>query len=70
MHFVHIWGLEFVLNVAVMHLVSAFAPRKNRFTITDVGAVEMEQWKYAVPLSIGLTIATIAIYIFLGNVGT
>lgn len=69
LHFVHIWGLEFVLNVAVMHLVSAIAPRKNPFKITDVGIVEMEQWKYAKGLSIFLVVVTLVIYILLGNIG-
>jgi SSS family solute:Na+ symporter len=69
MHFVHIWGLEFVLNVAVMHLVSQISPRKNPFKITDVGVVEMVQWKYAKGLSIALVLVTLVIYIWLGNVG-
>ncbi len=68
LHFVHIWGIEFVLNVLVMHLVSIIAPRKNNFTITDTGAVEMTQWKYARGLSIILVLVTLCIYIFLGNV--
>ena len=69
LHFVHIWGIEFVLNVIVMHLVSLMYPRKNPFKITDVGAVEMIPWKYAKGLSLFLVVVTLAIYILLGNVG-
>ena len=69
LHFVHIWGIEFVLNVAVMHLVSMLYPRVNPFKITDVGAVEMIQWKYAKHFSWFLIIATVLIFILLGNVG-
>jgi len=47
LHFFHLLGLEFVLNVMVMHLVSMSYPRSNNFKITDIGVVEMEQWKYA-----------------------
>lgn len=68
LHFVHIWGIEFVLNVLVMHLFSTFYPRTNTFTITDVGAVEMQQWKYAKALSVVLVLVTLAIYVLLGNV--
>ena len=67
LHFVHIWGIEFILNVAVMYLVSMFYPRLNTFTITDVGVVEMEQWKYAKAMSIALVVITLLIYILLGN---
>ena len=69
LHFVHIWGIEFVLNVVVMHVISAIYPRKNTFTITDIGVVEMVQWKYAKALSVVLVIVTLVIYILLGNVG-
>lgn len=68
-HFIHIWGLEFVLNVIVMHLVSMSYPRNNTFKITDIGVVEMMQWKYAKGLSWVLVIVTILIYVLLGNVG-
>ncbi|MEZ5039468.1 MAG: solute:sodium symporter family transporter [Saprospiraceae bacterium] len=68
MHFVHIWGIEFVLNVVVMHLVSMYFPRINTFTIQDIGVVEMKQWKYAKGLSIFLVAITLVIYILLGNV--
>ena len=68
LHFVHIWGIEFVLNVAVMHLVSMFYPRTNPFVIEDVGILNLEQWKYAKGLSIFLVAITLVIYILLGNV--
>lgn len=68
LHFVHIWGIEFILNVAVMHLVSMFYPRTNPFVIEDTGILDMEQWKYAKGLSIFLVAITLVIYILLGNV--
>jgi SSS family solute:Na+ symporter len=68
-HFVHLWGIEFALNVIFMHLVSMKYPRKNPFRITDVGAVDLAPWKYTIPVSVALTIITISIYIIFGNVG-
>lgn len=67
LHFIHLWGLEFVLNVVVMHLVSMASPRKNNFKITDIGAVEMVAWKYAKPFSLFLIVVTLLIYVLLGN---
>ena len=69
LHFVHIWGIEFVLNVIVMYAVSSYAPRKNMYEITDVGAVDLTEWKYAKPLAAVLVIITLIIYITLGNNG-
>ena len=67
LHFVHIWGIEFVLNVAVMYGVSRLFPRKNPYEITDVGAVDLTAWKYARPMAVVLVVITLAIYILLGS---
>ncbi|MDH3796631.1 MAG: solute:sodium symporter family transporter, partial [Flavobacteriaceae bacterium] len=66
-HFVHLWGIEFVLNVIIMYMVSTFYPRKNMYVVTDVGAVNLVSWKYTKPMSIALCTVTILIYILLGN---
>ena len=68
-HFVHLWGIEFVLNVAIMYAVSYFSPRKNLYEITDVGAVNLVSWKYTKVMSIGLCAVTILIYSLLGHFG-
>lgn len=68
-HFVHIWGLEFVLNVIVMHVVSYYYPVREIFTIKDAGVVKLDQWKYAKSMSVVLVAITLFIYILLGNVG-
>lgn len=69
MHFVHIWGIEFVLNIIVMLLVSRLFPRTNHFEITDVKAVPLIPWKYTKPVATVLMIVTVLIYVLLGNVG-
>lgn len=63
LHFVHIWGIEFVLNILVMHLVSIFVRNDNPFRITDVGAVDMEPWRHTKWVSATLVIITIIIYL-------
>ncbi len=68
LHFVHIWGLEFVLNIAVMHLVSLAYPRTKEFAIIDVGAVPTIPWKYASVLGLVLIALTLLIYLLL-NIG-
>lgn len=66
-HFVHLWGIEFVLNVIIMYAVSYFSPRKNMYEVTDVGAVNLVSWKYTKPMSFALCAVTILIYILLGS---
>lgn len=67
LHFVHIWGLEFVINILLMTVLSLIFKNKNNFTIRDEGFVAMNSWKYAVPLSIVLVALTLLVYLTLGN---
>ena len=68
LHFVHIWGLEFVLNVALMSFISYFQKDKRNFAIKDLGFVDMTPWKYALPLSFILIMITVTVYILLGHI--
>lgn len=67
MHFIHIWGIEFLLNVLVMHLFSLIYPRQNNFVITDIGVVDIAEWKYAKIVSAVLVVITLLIYVLLGT---
>lgn len=67
-HFVHIWGIEFLLNVAVMFGVSYFYPVNKDIEMKSLDILNLAEWKYAKLMSIILVIVTITIYILLGNV--
>ena len=69
LHFVHIWGIEFVLNIVVMHLVSLAYERTNTFIIQDVGVVDVTPWKHTRMVSAILIIITVSIYGFFGSLG-
>jgi SSS family solute:Na+ symporter len=64
-HYVHIWGIEFVLNVLVMFGVSALYPNENPYVPTDTGAVKLEPWSLARPVGAVLVIVTVVIYLLL-----
>ncbi|WP_079714777.1 solute:sodium symporter family transporter [Parapedobacter luteus] len=68
LHFVHIWGIEFLLNMAVMLGISRFYPAKPIAGETGSTAVPMEEWRYTRPFAVVLVIVTLAIYLLLGNV--
>ena len=67
LHFIHIWGIEFVLNMLIMFGVSYRYPRKEIIEEADAGKVDMRQWKYTYFMSALLVIITISIYILLGH---
>ncbi|WP_372933712.1 solute:sodium symporter family transporter [Mariniphaga sediminis] len=66
-HFIHLWGIEFVLNMILMFIVSAYYPRKTFEDKVVTMKVDMKRWKYAYHLSAVLVVVTILIYILLGN---
>ncbi|MDO5970741.1 solute:sodium symporter family transporter [Flavivirga aquimarina] len=66
-HFVHIWGIEFLLNLAVMFIVSYFYPLDKAFKPKDLHIVTLKEWKYTKQMSIFLCLTTIIIYIMLGR---
>lgn len=66
LHFIHIWGIEFILNLLVMYLVSLKFPPKEVATLPS-GPINMEGWRYARPLAVVLCLVTVLIYWFLGS---
>lgn len=64
-HFVHVWGIEFVLNILVMLVVSYFYKNKNMYTPTHTGEVNITPWKYANLVGALLVILTILTYVLL-----
>ncbi|NJB87089.1 SSS family solute:Na+ symporter [Lewinella marina] len=68
LHFVHIWGIEFVLNIIVMHVVSHLTPKDPKFIMYDAGKLNLSPWKYAKVFSVVLVVLTLAFYLSLGNV--
>lgn len=67
-HFIHIWGIEFLLNLAVMFGVSKYFPQQKVEELPTREVVDMTAWKYTKPFATFLVIITLVIYIYLGNV--
>lgn len=65
LHYIHIWGIEFVLNMLIMLGVSHFFPRKEIVEIAHSEDVNIETWRYAKPVGWSLVAVTILIYIAL-----
>ena len=65
LHYVHIWGLEFVLNMLIMWGVSTVYPRKAGMKEDFVQKIQLEEWKHARWVGGALIVITIAIYMWL-----
>ena len=68
LHFVHLWGIEFVLNMILMFAVSKGSRAQlSDFTKIDVPSLDMHPWKHTKTLSFILCAVTVIIYILLGQ---
>ena len=67
LHFIHIWGIEFLINILIMFVASHFYPIKKEFKIDNLKIVDLREWKYTKHMSMILCILTILIYILLGK---
>jgi solute:Na+ symporter, SSS family len=65
LHFVHLWGIEFVLNILIM-LVVSYRSSSTKIATEPSSRLDMTPWKYTKTLSISLCMITILIYIVLG----
>jgi solute:Na+ symporter, SSS family len=66
-HFIHVWGIEFVLNMIIMLVVSHYYPGKVYDYRTEAPMIEMKSWRYTPHMSVALVTITILIYILLGR---
>ena len=66
-HFVHIWGIEFLLNMAIMFSVSYFYPKGNVVNTIKKSEVNYKSWRFTPHFSIALCVVTILIYVSLGS---
>ena len=66
-HFIHIWAIEFIINLLVMLSVSHYFPVDTKLSPPQKPLLEMTPWKYAKPVSLALCIVTLLIYYWLGR---
>ncbi|WP_162418033.1 solute:sodium symporter family transporter [Cyclobacterium roseum] len=66
-HFIHIWAIEFVMNLVLMIAISHYFPGKPNTYVSRPPVLEMKPWKYAKPVSAVLCLVTLLIYIWLGS---
>jgi SSS family solute:Na+ symporter len=66
-HFVHIWGIEFVLNMVIMLVLSRIYPHTVKPVQKPEVDVTLLPWKYTRIMSVILVITIILIYIWLGQ---
>ncbi|KFC96480.1 solute:sodium symporter family transporter [Leminorella grimontii] len=69
LHFIHIMGLLFVIEVLMMLLIGRFKPRTASEPVHPPAKIPMQKWRYAEPICVIMMAALISIYITLSPLG-
>ena len=64
-HFFHLVGILFVMNVTLMLIIGHFFPAKNAYEEVYTKQVNIEPWEYVKQVSLVIITASIGMYVFL-----
>ena len=68
-HFLHLYGILFVLECAMMLLIGYFKPLPNPWRYPKNAVVDLTPWRFLLPVSINLFSAIIFLYIIFSPIG-
>ena len=68
-HFIHIYAILFVIEVAIMIAIGFWKPRTTPYTFRSEAAVDMVPWKYTLPVSVVLLALVAIIYVVFSPIG-
>ena len=66
-HFVHLFGIMFLIMIATMYIVSYFRPVTQIFHEEDAHVIDLKEWKYAKHAAVIIAVLTISVYLWLGS---
>ena len=70
LHFLHLYAILFAVEIGIMLLVGRLYPRRNDpHCYSNLLAVPMQPWGFAVPCSLSLGSSVIALYVLLSPIG-
>ncbi|MEL7312166.1 MAG: solute:sodium symporter family transporter [Pseudomonadota bacterium] len=69
LHFLHLYGVLFVVEVAIMLVCGALRPRAEAWTYTPSAKVDMTRWRLATPVAVTLMSCVILLYLVFSPVG-
>jgi len=68
-HFLHLYAVLFVLEVALMLLVGYLAPRRDEWVIHQKRMVDLTPWRYAIPCAGTLLSSVVGLYLLFSPIG-
>ena len=68
-HFLHLYAILFVLEIAMMLAIGMRHPRQEEATIRQTAEVDLTPWAYAQPCAVTLLSCVVALYVVFSPIG-
>ena len=68
-HFLHLYAILFVLEVAIMLAIGVWRPRREEAVIRQSAEVDLTPWAYAQPCAMTLLSCVVALYVVFSPIG-
>ncbi len=69
LHFLHLYAILFVIEVAIMLAFARFRPRTEAWVMKDNHQVDMTPWRFARPVAFTLLSMVVALYVIFSPIG-
>jgi len=66
-HFFHLVGILFVINVTVMLIIGYFKPMETPYKEEYTKQVDIQPWAFVKPVSLVITLLSLTMYIYMAN---
>ena len=68
-HFLHLYGILFVIEVAMMLVIGRLYPRPEAWTFKRSDKIDLQSWRYAVPCAVTLASSVVGLYLLFSPIG-
>ena len=68
-HFLHLYAILFVIEVAMMLVIGQLYPRHEAWTFKRSDKIDLQRWRYAVPCAVTLASSVVGLYLLFSPIG-
>ena len=68
-HFLHLYAILFVIEVAMMLVIGRILPRHEAWTFKRSDKIDLQRWRYAVPCAVTLASSVVGLYLLFSPIG-
>ena len=68
-HFLHLYAILFVIEVAMMLVIGRIFPRHEAWTFKPSDKIDLQCWRYAIPCAVTLASSVVGLYLLFSPIG-